>query len=39
MKLTRGDKFALFGVTVGWLVAGLVVTIAIYVFMVFVLKY
>ncbi|MFZ1952182.1 MAG: hypothetical protein WCF66_07305 [Pseudolabrys sp.] len=39
MKLTRGDKFALVGVTVGWLIAGALLTVVIYVFMVFVLKF
>jgi ABC-type cobalamin transport system permease subunit len=38
-KLTKGDKLALVGVTVGWLLAGGLMTWAIYAFMVHVLKY
>jgi ABC-type cobalamin transport system permease subunit len=38
-KMTRGDKLALVGVTVGWLLAGGLMTWAIYAFMVHVLKY
>jgi hypothetical protein len=30
MKLTKGDKFALVGVTVGWLIVGAVITVVIY---------
>jgi len=37
--MTRGDKLALVGVTVGWLLAGGLMTWAIYAFMVYVLKY
>jgi hypothetical protein len=38
-KMTRGDKLALVGVTVGWLIAGALMTSTIYAFMVYVLKY
>jgi ABC-type cobalamin transport system permease subunit len=38
-KMTRGDKLALVGVTIGWLLAGGLMTWAIYAFMVYVLKY
>ena len=38
-KLTKGDKLALVGATVGWLIAGALMTWAIYAFMVHVLKY
>ena len=38
-KMTRGDKLALVGVTVGWLLAGGLMTWAIYAFMVYVLQY
>lgn len=37
--MTRGDKLALVGVTIGWLLAGGLMTWAIYAFMVYVLKY
>jgi uncharacterized membrane protein len=39
MKLTRGDKFALVGVTIGWLIAGGVTTGAIYIVMHYMLNY
>jgi|SoiMethySBSTD1v2_1073268.scaffolds.fasta_scaffold130240_2 hypothetical protein len=39
MELTRGAKFAAIGNTVGWLIVGTLLTGAIYVFMVFALKY
>jgi ABC-type cobalamin transport system permease subunit len=38
-KMTRGDKLALVGVTIGWLLAGGLMTWAIYAFMVYILKY
>jgi len=39
MELTRGGKFAVTGVTVGWLIVGTLLTGAIYTFMVYALKY
>ena len=39
MKLTRGGKSARIGITVGWLIAGTLMTVAIYVFMICALKY
>ena len=39
MGLTRDEKFAAIGVTVGWLIVGTLLTGAIYGFMVYTLKY
>ena len=39
MELTRGEKFAAMGNTVGWLIVGTLLTGAIYTFMVYVFKY
>jgi hypothetical protein len=33
MKLNTGDKLALFGVTLGWLIVGAAITAAVYVFL------